>query len=395
MKSFADFLQDITAPQTKNAYIASMCALMDSIHGPMRKSKDATKEEKARYMELIEEYLKENRNFYADMITLKGYIAEKAPRTQRSYLYNCRMVIEVCTEKEFTKSQDRNFKSSLLKGTRHPITETEILSHEIIRKILSHATIPARAAILIMCTSGIRIGELLCVDFKHIDIPNRTLHIPAHCAKTKVQRTIYFTEETAEAIRQWVEYRPAYMEQVKKQCTYLIPGYRLSETRLFPMSDSSMREAIENAVKNAGLKKMDKQTNRSTISPHSFRKWFSTVGSMNMPKDVVELLMGHWLPYSGAYTKIANKEIMAIYRKHETCFYIGSDETIRTTIENVSGDVQKIHEENNKLKGEVENLKKIVAELAIKGLYGLTVEGVADQNLNDIADEARRNITFK
>ena len=399
MKSFADFLDDLTSQYTKNSYIAAMFALMDAIHGPIRKgtTREITKDEKIEYYLVIEAYLKENRNFYADLISMKKFIERKAPRTIRSYLYNAKTVIEVCTDYQFTKSQEKSFKTSLLKGTRKPITKSDVITHDTIRAILAHASIPARAAILVMATSGIRIGELVKLEIKHFDLTHRKIAIPAYVAKTKEMRTTYFTIECAEAINTWLKFRPQYMAQIQKQCVSFKPTYQPAETRMFPMSDSSVREMVDIAVKNAGLKIKDENTRRTTILPHSFRKWFSTVAGMNMTQNPVEIMMGHELPFSGAYVKFSSEDIEKIYRKHENCLYIGSDETVRSTIDNVSGDMKKVMEENARIKKDYEDMKKVVSQLVIEKLV---MENKPDpkpeRSLEDLLEEMKRsNIRIK
>jgi len=219
-----------------------------------------------------------------------------------------------------------------------------------------------------MATSGIRIGELIQLEIKHVDLNNRRILIPAYIAKTREQRTVYITTECAEAINVWLKHRPQYMDQVKKQAVAFKPTYGIADTRLFPLTDSSLRNAIDTAVNNAGLLIIDETTRRSTILPHSFRKWFSTIASLHMTDAPVQKIMGHEIAYSGAYVKLTDQDIEAVYRKNERCLFIGSDEEIRSTLENVSGDMMKINEENAMLKKDVASLKKIVAELVIKGL---------------------------
>jgi integrase len=397
MKSFADFLDDLSSQLTKNGYMAAMFALMDAVYGTSKKSagRAYTPAERKEYIKKVEEYLKEDRNFYKDLIDLKKHIERKAPRTIRSYLYNCKTVIETCTDYNLTKTQEKSFKISLLKGTRKPISKSDVLTHETIRAILGHASIPARAAILIMATSGIRIGELVKLEIKHFDLTRRKVEIPAYVAKTKEMRITYITQECAEAINTWLKFRPQYMEQVSKQCVAFKPTYQVAESRMFPVTATSLRNAIDTAVNNAGLKVKDENTHRSTILPHSFRKWFSTVAGLNMTQNPVEIMMGHELPYAGAYTKLTEGDIQKIYRKHESCLYIGSDETVRNTIDNVSGDMQKVMVENAQIKKDYDNLKKVVSQLVIDKMMMKEKPESTPKTLDEMIAEMSKNIRIK
>lgn len=368
MKTYAEFLQEVTAQATINGYNSAMYSLITAIYGNMKVSEDRvySPEEKRVYLEKIEEYLQEKRNYYADLIQLKKHIQMKAPRTQRSYLYAVKNVLEICADYTFTKSQEKSFKASLLKGTRKPISQSDQLTHDMIRSIVAHSNIPTKAAILTMATSGIRVGELIQLEIKHFDLTRRRILIPAYIAKTREQRYVYFTTECKNAIEVWLKYRQKYMEDNVKSCTTFKPKYRANEPRMFPMSDRSLRENVEIGVKNAGYLVIDPTTRRMTISPYSFRKWFSTLASASLSHNVGEILMGHELPYGGAYVKLSDNDIEKTYRQHENDFLIGTDEVIRNTITKIDSDMDMLMRENATLKKDMENMKKVLSEMLIQ-----------------------------
>jgi integrase len=360
MKLFSEILDDLNSPSTISGYMAATMGLMDMVYGVENKTKDE-------YIEMMEQYLTSDRNFLQDLTKYRDRIKTKAPRTIRGYLYTLKSVIEICRGEDFTKDKNKRFKN-LLKGTRHPITSKCALTHSIIRSILIHATPPVRAACLTMAVSGIRIGELVQLRMMDFDLDQRKVVIPAFIAKTKERRITFLTEEATEAIKSWILYKPIYTERIKRQCTHIPP---LKNTdRLFPMSEGSLREGIEIAIKNAGLEKRDVYTNRFTISPQSFRSFCATQLKNVMNADAVELILGHELPYSGAYCDLNDDGLYALYRKNEQSLYIGSDEHMRSTLNGVSGDIVKLREERDELKNDLNDMRKMILTLTKNFMNG-------------------------
>lgn len=375
---FKEFLDDLGNDHTRRGYTAAMFGLMQSVYG--RQPKKSTSDiEYQLYMEWVEKYLQvKNRNYLADLTKYKESLeGVKAPRTIRSYLYSCKTVMELCAGYEFTIEKKRRLKG-LLRGTRKPITKDIPLSHQIIRNTISHANIPTRAAVLIMATSGLRIGELIKLRIKDFDLENRMIIVPPHVAKTKEMRTTFYTSEAAESLKLWMDYRQTYMKQIERQCVQIKPAYKLNDERMFPMSNTSLREGVNNAVRNAGLKEVDKNTNRNLITSHSFRKWFSTTLKNVMNNDDVEVMMGHELPFAGAYHRKTDEALMKDYRKNEQALFIGSDEVIRETLGNVGLEMAQLRNDNMALRDEMQKMKEIIITLSTKGIV---VTDIKDQNL--------------
>ncbi|RPI37370.1 MAG: hypothetical protein EHM53_10820, partial [Methanoregulaceae archaeon] len=93
---FSEFIEELGSDQTRRGYIAAMVGLMNSIYG--RENKKYIGEiERELYLEWIEQYLKtEGRNYLADLTKYKEWVEGRmAPRTIRSYLYNCKTVLEL------------------------------------------------------------------------------------------------------------------------------------------------------------------------------------------------------------------------------------------------------------------------------------------------------------
>jgi len=97
-----------------------------------------------------------------------------------------------------------------------------------------------------------------------------------------------------------------------------------------------------------------------------------------MNPDDVELCMGHEIPYGSAYHDRSNDELMKEYRKHEQTLFIGSDQVVRETLENVGTDMARLRDDNLALRDEMQKMRKMIVTLSTGGLI---MEDVKDQNL--------------
>jgi len=361
---FQEFMDDCRARQTKNSYFAAMRILIDTIYGRKISQRIETEEGRKLYINLIDNYLEQDRNFFADLNDYRERLRDKAPKTVRSYMYNCRSVIETCAKYNFTKEKQRKF-TGLVRGTKKAITQDAVINHNDIRKIVAHSTIPVRAAIMTMATSGLRIGEILGLKLHDVDFEKRIIYITENVSKTDESRTTFFSAEAGEILNIWLKFRPTYMKMVQAQCQYIRPHYDENDDRLFPMSDSSLRKGIGISIKNAGLRELDRRTKRCTITPHSFRKWYITQLKNVMNPDSVEEMAGHELAYGGAYHRKTVQELEKEYRKHEKVLYIGSDEGMRNTLEAVGSDISALQMRNEYLEREMQQMKETIIQMAL------------------------------
>jgi integrase len=319
-----DLTSGFTTRATQLGYRAAVYAFLDHRYGNVRKKKDSTPEEREQYEKLAAKYLKGKVNPLVDLKGYKNYLTSlKRPPHSISQGVTCVRIWLEHYEHGLNSKDMRELKKHL-PSQRTGVTREGELSPEIIRSILAHTgDTRLRAAILVMTTSGIRVGELSGLTSRDVDLPKNTIHISDLVAKGGIQRTTFITDEAKEALAEYIKDRVGYINRAKRLTPNLKKQYRESE-KLFPMTDKTIRNGLNGALKRAGLYETDSRTNRTTVHPHSFRKYFSsTLKLAGMPEDITEVLMGHSTQLSTAYRVYSDRQLKEKYDQYSHVLNIG------------------------------------------------------------------------
>jgi len=165
---------------------------------------------------------------------------------------------------------------------------------EEIRQILAWGKLRTKALILVLASSGMRLGEAIRLKVKDVNFDSRPVMVrlsPKVASKTGEPRTAYISDEAAEYLRRYLSNRISNGE------AWVFPS-EADETR--HMSEDRAWRTIIECVEKAGLGK-DKETTihgRRRIHPHSFRKFFFSKVVGIIGETAAHAMMGH-----GSYLK--------------------------------------------------------------------------------------------
>jgi len=278
----------------------------------------------------------------------------------------------------------KTIKQKLPKTTK-ALTKDEELDKEMIRRILEYVDIRLRAIILVLASSGMRIGELLQIRLSDLDLSKDPPEITIRGSYTKSDetRTVFISQEAKKTLEEWLNIRDKYLERAKGRAK-VFGGKKEEDNddRLFPFRYVLIEEAFINAVKKAGLFEKDPITGRATIHLHSFRKFFrSAMLDVGMPLDIVEALMGHSGYLTEAYRRYTHKQIADWYKKCEHAVTIyGSPE-----IEKMKKQLEEKDEELRRKEKEIERkLKDLRVDLEVK----IEKEALMIKNIIDMLESA-------
>lgn len=351
-----DITSGFTTRATQLGYRAAIYAFLDHRYGNVRKKKDSTPEEREQYEILAAKYLKGNVKPLVDLKGYKNYLTSlKRPPHSISQGVTCVRIWLEHYDYGLNSKDMRELKKHL-PSQRTGITREGELSPEIIRSILAHTgDTRLRAAILVMTTSGIRVGELSGLTSRDVDLPKNTIHISDLIAKTGIQRTTFITDEAKEALAEYMKDRVGYINRAKRLTPNLKKQYRESD-RLFPMTEQVIRNGLNGALKRAGLYETDSRTNRTTVHPHSFRKYFSsTLKLAGMPEDIAEVLMGHSTQLSTAYRVYSDRQLKEKYDQYSHVLNIGDygygvRQELKSRVTGQDEEIRQLRREKEELK---------------------------------------------
>lgn len=355
--SISEWVSRYPSNNTRHTYTSSIYRFLDVFNGSrIAAGKVSTKEEKAKYEKLAATYLSKKREHIKHIEAFITSLAGKEPptpaKTVKVYVAAVKEWL-IYNHIELTDWDKREIKRRLPKGGA--VTIEAELDHEKIRLLLAHAdTSWIRCIILMLASSGMRINELLCLEMSNIIRKGKCwqINIPAQKTKAKTQRYTFISSEAVAAFQAWERERARYLNGEE-------------DNRLFPMTDENVRVAFNNILKKAGIYNQDKDTKRSDLTPHAFRKFFLSQLKIGMSTELVEMLAGHNGYLSDAYRRYSIQQVREIYEKNERLVTIQSPKELveietefKAQIQDHSEILQKVVKENYVLKEQVTSLQQ-------------------------------------
>ena len=321
----------------------------------------------ADYKEKAARYLAAETNHLHDMARYNTYMVEKGKSklTRRNYVQTVKSFLMHHGHRIDAQDWKSQVLKKLAKGTRGATREIP-LTKETLREILAHAPLQLRVLVLVLCSSGMRLGECLQLKFSDVDlkvVPARVT-IRASTTKTEETRTTFLSAEAVEALRVWQGAIPSYLERAGKR--YFQAGRIADPGRVFPFGRETARTMWGDALARTTVKdEKDPQTNRRRMRLHSCRRFFRTQLPLGgTPADVAEALMGH------------EEGLTAIYRTHTDAdlarFYLMGEPAV--TIATAAAGVQAQAAEVSILRKQVTELESMLQQVkTLLGLPGLEV----------------------
>jgi integrase len=340
---YTNFIESCRAPKTKLNYRKSLHYFM--------KYHNYTK-----YGDLI------NSHEYED---IKSYILDMKARQ----LSTISMKMHLCAIKCFYEMNDiENIKWKKLfrfRGEDTMTNEDRAYTHEEIQKMLTTADLRLKAVILLMCSSGMRIGALPTLSVGHLNAVTCTYRVSVY-SKTSSKYITFITPEARKAIDDYIAFR----ERCGERITPDSPLFRnefdtdfIEDARknIKACSNTTLRISVDKNLITCGLKTVDhvnrQGKNRKPVqATHGFRKFFRTQLLLaKVDHDVRELLMGHSKhKLELVYTRLTEAEMYEEYSKAIDLLTIEPSQRLQKKVT----ELQEKHDRLDKVLARVDALEK-------------------------------------
>jgi hypothetical protein len=201
---------------------------------------------------------------------------------------------------------------------------------EEIKKLLEYPDRRIKVIVLVMLSSGIRVGAWDYLNWKHVKAcrNNNNKIIAARVtvyAGEPEQYTTYLTPEAYSAVNQWIEFRASFGEIITGDSPLMRDLWQTTNTtqrlRLglaaYPkrLKSSGVKRLLEHALWEQGIRQPLKNGQKwhEWKAAHGFRKFFETTSSTTMHAKNVALTMGHSIGISESYYKPTEDEVLKDY----------------------------------------------------------------------------------
>lgn len=200
-------------------------------------------------------------------------------------------------------------------------------THDEISKLLEIADERDRVVILILASSGIRIGALPLLKMRNLDDEKLTIY-----ESTKEEYFTFLTPECKKAIDSYIDIRLRYGEKITDD-SYLI-------REQFDIRNPGKPRHL---TPNAFIRKLIDLSNKCGIRnyqvplAHGFRKFFTTqlINSKVNP-EIREMLLGHRIGLASAYYRPTEQEMYEEYQKAIDSLTINEENRLRRKVETLT-----------------------------------------------------------
>lgn len=311
-----------------------------------------------------ENYLSQAHEYENDVILFARYLEREqhlAPKSIRSYTSG---VVKYLKKNGIKMSDD--FWSTELGVVNEPITNDKAPTNDELRSILTHTDACGKALFLLESSSGVRIEDALLLKLETVrkvlgEHPPMLVIIQK---KTRHKQLVFFSQESVDAIQEWLKVRDEYLSTAFYQCSSRgIGEVDIENDKLFPFQYSKAVTMWNSACDSAGFSKKDENTGRRELHLHSLRKFFRTnCGRAGIEPDLCEALVGHRSGLERIYARYSQDEIKKIY--------LIAEEKLRVFVEPVVDEATAL--ELGMLKARLEQQQKLIQQLN-QGMRNLAI----------------------
>lgn len=359
MFSLLEFVDTCREPSTRKDYRATLCKFMEFVNG-LPHGTYRTPEEIAKLDALSREYLSGNPNYFDDLIKFAIYSRNLSPKSQKKNMSVLKNWLEH-NRKTIHKDEWRIIKSKMPKKSKALTPDIE-LSRELIKQFFEHMSLQGRAICLVLMSSGMRIGEALSFKLEDINFDANPVEIFLHeeYTKTKEERYCFISSEAAALVQDWLKVRDQWLVSAHNRAAAFRTHKYIDDPRVFPLCQTTVTLMFHNVLKKAGLYKVDARTNRSLITPHSFRKFFISQMKTAMTPDIVELLAGHAGYLTSSYRRYPKDQVRKEYLAAEYAVSLNAPENMPA----IRADLEQSRETQAALASEMVRLRADMAAIA-------------------------------
>jgi integrase len=221
---------------------STQCLNRDRIHGYFRFLKISDNKQ--------DDYFTSGRNHLEDIRNYGESLGHLAQNTRKSYLTTVKIFFEdngVAIPKRF---MHKMYVKNGLKNVR-TVIQKRTFSIAQMKHVVDNANYKLKPIILVLTSTGMRIGELLDLKINDIDFEERMIYIKESAAKGGRQRYCFFSEETKLALQDWIKLdrdrsfknmmnSPIFKRWLEKNYDGDLDRYKSECKNLFPYSKSNV-----------------------------------------------------------------------------------------------------------------------------------------------------------
>ncbi len=232
------------------------------------------------------------------------------------------------------------------------------LTKEMVIRIMRNSPPKLQTVILLSCSSGLRIGEIVQLKLSDIEFDSEPvkINVRAEIAKGGSSRETYVTAETANALKDYLRKHFGWQEeQANWNLQETVIFGRLSQNNIDSVaknpaqsSQQMLQAALRREISKIPELSIRNENGRRAIHFHAFRKYFRTILGNVCGRDYAEALMGHGF-YMDTYYQLPDEKKKQMYLDAEPHLTLSDFETVEKNIKKLSEKNTQLEEKFNDL----------------------------------------------
>jgi len=236
------------------------------------------------------------------------------------------------------------------------------LTREAINRVIRFANPKLSTIVLMACSGGMRIGEIIQLKLSDVDLSTTpvTITIRAETTKTRETRLTHISSEAVNSLKD-------YLAKYGPQNEYLflreheLKNPKVSDEEKYSKYVMATKHNLESQLTRC-IKKIPELNTKNEnqnywIHFHAFRAWFKTQVTDSHQSDFAEALMGH-KSLKLVYYRQNDKERSETYLKIEHCLIIANTEKLDQNYSEMQRDNQELRGIVDSLSRQLQNLER-------------------------------------
>lgn len=160
----------------------------------------------------------------------------------------------------------------------------KLITTEQLKQLVDAIMIPRdRAIIVLLAKTGIRRSELISIDVGELDLVGLKIRLKPKAKRSN--RTVFFDEECAKVLQDWLKVRERYAREDGPALFITETGGRLEDNGVYLL--------VTKHAARVGLHDEKSEKLEDHFTPHCLRHWFTTALRRNdMPREMIQELRG-------------------------------------------------------------------------------------------------------
>lgn len=264
-------------------------------------------------------------------------------------------------------------------GDYNRVTKDRAYTRDEIKRMADVADVRMKAVILLLASSGMRIGALPELRMKHLSkiIPDSRIYKITVYENSKEEYTTFCTEECGFALDEYLKFRERCGEKLDQNSPIIRKVFDMNDLEQIrkksePVALNTIGKVLDLCLVKSGLKTVDHtaRSRKEVARAHGFRKFFTTqlVNSKVNP-EIREMLLGHRIGLTSAYYRPTEDEILGEYLKAIDYLTINEENRLRAKVNELTEKQDEItlmrlkHEQDMKeMDKKLDNLLSMIQE---------------------------------